>query len=64
MAAGLPNGEAIMFFTFKSIVIGFWDLWSGLFAPIPYGDPYGAFIGLFAVIAIACKLLSGRGTPT
>jgi len=51
-----------MFYTFKSIVVDLWDFWCSLFAPIPYGDPYGAFIGLFVVIAIACKLLSGRGT--
>ena len=50
-----------MFYTFASIAAGLWDFWCGLFAPIPYGDPYGAFIGLFVVAAVVCKLLSGRG---
>jgi hypothetical protein len=63
-AAGLPNGETTMFFTFKSVVVGFWDFWCGLFAPIPFGDPYGAFVSLFVVIAVACKFFSGRGTTT
>lgn len=53
-----------MFFTFKSVVVGFWDFWCGLFAPIPFGDPYGAFVSLFVVIAVACKFFSGRGTTT
>ena len=53
-----------MFFTFTSLVVGLWDFWRGLFAPIPYGDPYGAFVALFGVVAMACKLLSARGNTT
>lgn len=53
-----------MFFTFKSIIDGLWGFWSGLFAPLPYGDPYIAVIALFVAIAVVCKLLSGRGTTS
>ncbi len=51
-----------MFFTFKSIIGGLWGFWSGLFAPLPYGDPYIAGTTLLVAIAVVCKLLSGRGT--
>jgi len=62
MAAGLPKGETNMFFIFKSIMEGLWGFWSGMFAPLPYGDPYVAMIVLFVAVAVVCKLLSGRGT--
>lgn len=51
-----------MFFIFKSIIDGLWGFWSGIFAPLPYGNPYVAIIVLFVAVAVVCKLLSGRGT--
>ena len=36
--------------------------WSGLFEPLPYGDPYIASIVLFSLVA-AAKLFVGGGTP-
>lgn len=50
-----------MFFKFTVIVNGLWGFWSGLFAPLPYGDPYIAGAALLVAVAVACKLLSGRG---
>ena len=30
-----------------------WDLWTGLFAPLPYGDPYVAgLVAFFASVVI------------
>jgi len=62
MAAGLPKGETKMFYIFKSIIDGLWGFWSGIFAPLPYGNPYIATVMLFVAVAVVCKLLSGRGT--
>lgn len=51
-----------MFYIFKSIIDGLWGFWSGIFTPLPYGNPYIATIVLFVAVAVVCKLLSGRGT--
>lgn len=34
-----------------------WNLWAGLFQAIPYGDPYLAVVGLFAVVLVAGRIL-------
>ena len=49
-----------MFYTFQNVVHTLWRLWSGLFEPLPYGDPYLAIIALAAVITVSAKLLFGR----
>lgn len=54
-----------MYFVFQAIratVLAFWTIWSGLFRPLPFGDPYLAFAVLFVVIAVAAKLILGRET--
>ena len=35
-----------------------WKVWSGLFAALPYGDPYLAIAGALVVVAIAAKVFS------
>ncbi|MFQ5764468.1 MAG: hypothetical protein ACE5GT_06030 [Rhodospirillales bacterium] len=54
-----------MYFIFQAIqeaVQTFWTFWSGLFEPLPYGDPYLAFAALFVVIAVTAKLIVGKET--
>ncbi len=34
-----------------------WVFWSGLFEPLPYGDPYLAIVSLLLIIGIAFKLM-------
>ena len=35
-----------------------WEIWSSLFAPIPYGDPYIATVAAMGVIYMAIKTIS------
>ncbi len=51
-----------MFHAFQNIVLGTWDLWSGLFKPLPYGDPYIAIVVLFVLVAMSAKMIAG-GEP-
>jgi len=51
-----------MFLKFQYFVFEAWGAWSGLFEPLPYGDPYIATIVLFSLVAAAAKLIVGGGT--
>ena len=62
MAAELPKGEARWFYTFQDTVHTLWRLWSGVFEPLPYGDPYVAVVAMGVVIAVSAKLIFGRET--
>jgi hypothetical protein len=57
--AELPKGESKMFLKFQYLVLEAWGAWSGLFEPLPYGDPYIASIVLFSLVAAAAKLFVG-----
>ena len=48
-----------MFYNFKHSVVVTWNLWCGLFDPIPYGDPYIATFVLVAIMAAAVKFFVG-----
>ena len=52
-----------MFYAFQNFVLGTWAFWSGLFRLLPYGDPYIASVVLFALFAMAAKMVSG-GEPS
>ncbi|MDD9876266.1 MAG: hypothetical protein OXR84_02360 [Magnetovibrio sp.] len=50
-----------MLYTIESALRDCWHVWSGLFAPLPYGDPYLAGAALTAIILFLCMLIvSGR----
>ncbi len=49
-----------MFFEFQNAIQAMWVIWSGLFKPLPYGDPYFAIIALFVIVAVSAKLIVGR----
>ncbi len=51
-----------MAYAFQNIVVATWDLWCGLFASLPYGDPYIAIAVLFVLAAMAAKLVAGGET--
>ncbi len=51
-----------MFIQFQYIVLEAWGIWSGLFEPLPYGDPYIATIVLFSLVAAGAKLTVGGET--
>ena len=34
-----------------------WEIWSSLFAPLPYGDPYIAIVAAMMVIYMANKTI-------
>ncbi|MCH7487009.1 MAG: hypothetical protein IIC04_08480 [Proteobacteria bacterium] len=53
-----------MFYAFKDSVHKFWDVWSGLFEPLPYGDPHIASGALFVVFIVLIKLIVERGMPS
>ena len=55
MAAELPKGEAAMFFAIQTNIIQVWAMWSDLFSPIPYGDPYVAMTVPFVLIIVGFK---------
>lgn len=46
--------------TFQNAVHALWRLWSGVFEPLPYGDPYLAFVAMAVLIAASAKLFFGR----
>ena len=46
-----------MFYTFQNMVLETWGFWTGLFEPLPYGDPYIATIVLFSLVAAGAKLI-------
>lgn len=52
-----------MSYMVENALTGFWNVWTGLFAPLPYGDPYVAAGALMVLIAMAFKLTVGRA-PT
>ena len=54
-AAGLPKGGAAMFDKIQYHVMQAWDVWSGLFQPLPYGDPYIAMGVLIAAFIFGTK---------
>lgn len=45
-----------------SLVQKTWNVWSGLFEWMPYGDPYMAFATLIVMIAVVAKLAVGGET--
>ncbi len=49
-----------MFFTFQHVVHTLWRLWSGVFEPLPYGDPYLAVGALAVIITVSAKLFFGH----
>jgi hypothetical protein len=49
-----------MFYTFQDAVHTLWRWWSGLFEPLPYGDPYLAVATMAVVIVVSAKLFFGR----
>ena len=36
-----------------------WNLWSAMFEPLPYGDPFLAVAALFLVVVIVARLTAG-----
>ncbi len=52
-----------MFYAFQNFVLGTWDLWCGLFEPLPYGDPYIAIAVLLVLVAMSAKMVAG-GEPS
>ncbi len=59
---GVTERRNEMFYTFQNMVLETWGFWTGLFEPLPYGDPYIAIIVLFSLVAAAAKLILGRET--
>ncbi len=59
---GVTERRNEMFNAFQNIVLEAWDLWCGLFGLLPYGDPYIASAALFALVAMAAKMVAG-GEP-
>ena len=51
-----------MFCNFQIIVRETWDIWCGLFEPLPCGDPYIATITLFVLIAMSAKMIADGET--
>jgi len=46
-----------MFRTVLFAILDLWNAWASMFAWLPQGDPYVAFVVLFALICIAVALL-------
>ncbi len=42
-----------------SIVQKTWNMWSGMFQELPYGDPYIAVAVLFVLLAMVAKMVAG-----
>ena len=59
---GVTERRNEMFYTFQIMVLETWDLWCGLFKPLPYGDPYIATFILVVLLAISVKMVAG-GEP-
>ncbi len=49
-----------MFYTFQNMVHTLWRLWSGVFEPLPYGDPYLAVVAMAVVVTVSAKLFFGE----
>ena len=49
-----------MFYSFQYVVHTLWRLWSGVFEPLPYGDPYLAVFAMAVVVTVSAKLFFGR----
>jgi hypothetical protein len=49
-----------MFHTFQYVVHTTWCFWSGVFEPLPYGDPYIAVVAMAVMITVSAKLFFGR----
>ena len=49
-----------MFLKFQYLVFEAWGAWSGLFEPLPYGDPYIASIVLISLVAAAKLFVGGE----
>ena len=59
---GVTERRNVMFYAIQNIAFKTWSLWSGLFAPLPYGDPFIATLALFVLVAFAAKIIAG-GEP-
>ena len=46
--------------SFRTMFMDIWDLWSGLFSAIPYGDPYVASVVLLGAIAFMSRQMFGN----
>lgn len=57
-AVELPKGETDMVYLLRRAVLDFWDGWTGIFEPLPYGDPYISVFALVMVFLFGVKLLS------
>lgn len=51
-----------MFYAFQIMVLETWDVWTGLFGFVPYGDPYLAIATLIALGAMVVKMVAGSDT--
>ena len=49
-----------MFYSFQYVVHTLWRLWSGVFEPLPSGDPYLAVFAMAVVVTVSAKLFFGR----
>jgi len=52
----------MLLYTVQTSLTSLWHFWSGIFEPIPYGDPYLAIISIFVILAVSAKLIFGRET--
>jgi len=59
---GVTERRDDMFTNFQSVILNTWDLWCGLFTPIPYGDPYVATVTLIVLLGMSVKMVAG-GEP-
>ena len=46
--------------SFHTMFLDTWGVWSGLFAPIPYGDPYVATAVLLGAVAFVSRQMFGN----
>ncbi|NQV47042.1 MAG: hypothetical protein HQ504_04595 [Rhodospirillaceae bacterium] len=49
-----------MVVSFHTMIQDSWDVWSGLFSPLPYGDPYMASAVLLGAIAYISRQIFGN----
>ena len=49
-----------MFETFQLHVMAAWDIWSSLFAPLPFGDPFIAMTVLILAFVFGTKWIIER----
>jgi hypothetical protein len=48
--SGATERKAIMYTPSVIFLQKMWYMWASIFSPIPYGDPYIAFVALFFVL--------------